>query len=72
MEANMLGTWKVRRESVGSKRAPGWEWQAEGRCVRRASGRALREGKPDASLSSVGGLGPFNAFVHACPISAVM
>jgi hypothetical protein len=65
MEANTPGTWKVRRENVGSKRAPGWEWQAASRQVRRASARALREGKPDASLSSVGGLASFNAFVQA-------
>ena len=65
MEANTTSTWKVRRPSVGSKRAPGWEWQAKGRQVRRAAARALREGKPDASLSSVGGLASFNTFVQA-------
>lgn len=65
MEANTTSTWKVRRPSVGSKRAPGWEWQAKGRQVRRATARALRAGKPDASLSSVGGLASFNAFVQA-------
>lgn len=65
MEANTTSTWKVRRPSVGSKRAPGWEWQAASRQVRRARARALREGKPDASLSSVGGLASFNTFVQA-------
>lgn len=65
MEANTTGTWKVRRESVGSKRAPGWEWQAANRQVRRASARALPEGKPDPNLSSVGGLASFNAFIQA-------
>lgn len=59
------GTEKVRRESVGSKRAPGWEWQASNRRVRRAAAGALRNGKPDSSLSSVGGLASFNAFIQA-------
>lgn len=65
MEANTTSTWKVRRPNVGSKRAPGWEWQAANRQVRRASARALRAGKPDATLSSVGGLASFNTFVQA-------
>ncbi len=64
MEANTTSTWKVRRPQVGGKRAPGREWQAEGRRVRRALARALRVGKPDASLSSVGGLALFNACVQ--------
>lgn len=65
MEANTTSTWKVRRPNVGSKRAPGWEWQGASRQVRRAAARALRKGKPDASLSSVGGLASFNTFVQA-------
>lgn len=65
MDANTTSTWKVRRPNVGSKRAPGWEWQAAGRSVRRGVARALRTGKPDASLSSVGGLASFNTFVQA-------
>lgn len=59
------GTQKVRRESLGSKRAPGWEWQQAGKRVRRASADALGEGKVDPSLSGVGGLVSFNQFVQA-------
>lgn len=58
------GTWKVRREALGSKRAEGWEWQREGRRIRRAKAAALRVGAPDPSLSAVGGLASFNAFVQ--------
>ena len=50
--------------SVGSKRAEGWEWQAEGRRIRRPRARALRTGRPDTSLSGVGGLAAFNAYVQ--------
>lgn len=64
MEANTPSTWKVRRPSVGSKRAEGWEWQAANRRVRRANARALRHGRTDSSLSGVGGLAAFNAFVQ--------
>lgn len=65
MEANTPSTWKVRRPSVGSKRAEGWELQAAGRRVRRACARALCRGKPDKTLSGVGGLVAFNDFVQA-------
>jgi hypothetical protein len=57
-------TEKVRRERLGSKRAPGWEWQRANRRVRRAKVAGLRVGKPDATLSGVGGLLSFNAFVQ--------
>jgi hypothetical protein len=59
------GTWKVRRPSIGSKRPEGWEWQAANRRVKRARARALRIGQPDKSLSAVGGLASFNAFVQS-------
>ena len=39
---NARGTQKVRRATLGSKRAPGWEWQASGRRVRRADVRELK------------------------------
>lgn len=57
-------TEKVRRERLGSKRAPGWEWQGAGRRVRRARVAALRIGATDPSLSGVGGLASFNAFTQ--------
>ena len=57
-------TQKVRREQLGSKRAPGWEWQRASRRVRRANAAAVRIGKADATLSGVGGLASFNAFVQ--------
>ncbi|HTJ04389.1 MAG TPA: IS1380 family transposase [Caldimonas sp.] len=63
-QASTQGTWKVRRESVGSKRAGGWELQREGQQVRRRRAAALRVGTPDATLSAVGGLAAFNAFVE--------
>lgn len=58
------GTQKVRREAVGSKRAPGWAWQETGRRVRRPNVTRLRVGKDDPSLSAVGGLVSFNQFVQ--------
>lgn len=57
-------TQKVRREHLGSKRPEGWDWQRANRRVRRANARALRLGETDATLSAVGGLVSFNAFVQ--------
>lgn len=61
---NAPGTWKVRRATLGCKRAAGWEWQDSGRRVRRADVRELRRGPNDPALSGVGGLVDFNAFVQ--------
>lgn len=61
---NAPGTWKVRRATLGSKRAPGWEWQDAGRRVRRADVRELKRGPDDPALSGVGGLVDFNAFLQ--------
>ena len=54
----------MRRESVGSKRAPGWEKQRAGERVRRPTVAGLRVGNADPSLSAVGGLVSFNRFVQ--------
>jgi hypothetical protein len=62
--SNAPGTQKVRRATLGSKRAPGWEWQGAGRRVRRADVRELKRGPDDPALSGVGGLVDFNAFVQ--------
>jgi hypothetical protein len=59
---NAPGTQKVRRATLGSERAPGWDWQASGRRVRRADARESERGADDPSLSGVGGLVDFNAF----------
>lgn len=61
---NAPGTRKVRRATLGCKRAPGWEWQDSGRRVRRADVRELARGPDDPALSGVGGLVDFNAFVQ--------
>jgi Transposase DDE domain group 1 len=61
---NAPGTRKVRRATLGSKRAPGWDWQDTGRRVRRADVRELKRGPDDPALSGVGGLVDFNAFVQ--------
>lgn len=61
---NAPGTRKVRRATLGSKRAPGWEWQDAGRRVRRADVRELKHGPDDPTLSGLGGLVDFNAFVQ--------
>jgi hypothetical protein len=63
-ESAAPGTEKVRRERLGSKRAPGWEWQDAGRRVKRAKVSEMRIGAPDATLSGVGGLVSFNAFTQ--------
>jgi hypothetical protein len=62
--SNAPGTQKVRRTTLGNKRAPGWEWQDAGRRVRRADVRQLKRGPDDRALSGVGGLVDFNAFVQ--------
>lgn len=54
----------MRRAEIGSKRAVGRELQRAGRQVRRRRAAALRFGAPDGSLSAVGGLAAFNAFVE--------
>lgn len=59
------GTQKVRREHLGSKRAEGWLWQRANRRVRRANAKGFVRGKADATLSAVGGLVSFNAFVQS-------
>lgn len=61
---NAPGTQKVRRATLGGKRAAGWQLQNSGRRVRRADVRRLRRGPDDRTLSSVGGLVDFNAFVQ--------
>lgn len=55
---------KVRRRSAGGKPAEGWQWQQQGRRVRRPDVGRLRMGATDAHLSSVGGLVSFNAFTR--------
>ncbi len=42
------------------------------RRIRRASARALRQGRPDPSLSGVGGLAAFNAFAQAEGLGRVL
>lgn len=59
------GTQKVRRETLGGKRAEGWQWQKAGRRVQRPDARRLTVGRPDATLSGVGGLVDFDAFLDA-------
>lgn len=54
----------MRRATLGSKRASGWQLQRAGKRVRRGDVRALRRGVDDPSLSAVGGLVDFNAFVQ--------
>ena len=58
-------TQKVRRPAVGGERAPGWAWQERRKQARRADPSRLMVGKPDASLSSVGGLVSFGAWCRA-------
>jgi Transposase DDE domain group 1 len=62
--SNAPGTRKVRRATLGSKRAPGWQWQNTGRRVRRANVRELKRGADDQTVSGIGGLVDFNAFVQ--------
>lgn len=57
-------TGKVRRLSMGGKRASGRELQRKGSRVRRADARRIRAGKPDPRVSGLGGLVDFNAFVQ--------
>lgn len=58
------GTQKVRRDRLGGKRARGHEWQRKQKRVRRLDARRLRRGPDDPSLSGVGGLVAFNAFLQ--------
>lgn len=54
----------MRRESLGCKRAGGTILRRENRRVRRANARTLRRGADDRTLSGLGGLVRFNAFVQ--------
>ena len=56
---------KVRRDAAGGKRGQGWQFQAEGKRVRRADPTRIKLGKPDASLTGVSGLVPFGQFVRS-------
>jgi hypothetical protein len=66
------GTQKVRREPLGGKRAPGWEWQNAGRRVRRNAARAIATGPTDPTLSGLGGLVSFNSFVQREKLGEVL
>jgi hypothetical protein len=55
---------KVRRLGLGGKRGPGWEYQKEGRRIRRPDPRRVRLGRVDPTLSAAGGLVPFDAFLR--------
>lgn len=55
---------KVRRRALGNKRALGHELQRRRRRVRRADPECIRPGPADESLSGVGGLVPFGAYVQ--------
>jgi hypothetical protein len=54
----------VRRRALGNKRALGHELQRRGRRVRRADPECIQLGPADESLSGVGGLVPFGAYVR--------
>ena len=58
-------TQKVRRVALGAKRACGWQWQRQGKQVKRPEPSRLVKGKPDGKLSMVGGLADFHAFYRA-------
>lgn len=55
---------KVRRDVLGGKRGQGHEWQRRGRKVRRPDVERISEGRPDPTLTSVGGLVAFGQFTR--------
>lgn len=57
-------TGKVRRRALGGKPARGRQLQREGRRIRRADVRRIRQGAPDPRVSGVAGLVAFNAFTQ--------
>lgn len=57
-------TGKVRRRALGGKPARGRQLQREGRRIRRAEVRRIRQGAPDPRVSGVTGLVAFNAFTQ--------
>src|SRR6266545_6950284 len=54
---------KVRRDHLGGKRGDGHERQLRAERVRRADPERIRIGRPDPTLSGVGGLVPFGVFL---------
>lgn len=65
-------TQKVRRGALGGERAQGWRWQRDGRRVRRPDARKLKVGHSDPTLSGVGGLADFGAFVDGLGLNATL
>jgi hypothetical protein len=54
----------VRRDVLGGKRGQGHRWQCAGRRIRRPSAECVSEGKPDPTLTGVGGLVAFGRFTR--------
>jgi hypothetical protein len=55
---------KVRRDALGGKRGQGHQWQREGRKVRRPRPECIADGRPDPTLTSLGGLASFGRFTR--------
>lgn len=65
-------THKVRRDVAGGKRGIGKDLQRQGRKVRRPNPSALRAGRPDASLTGVAGLVPYNSYLRSLGVDATL
>jgi hypothetical protein len=57
-------TQKVRRRVGGNKGAPGHRLQRDGRRVRRPDPGTVRVGRPDPTITAVGGLARFGAYTR--------
>jgi len=62
----------VRRDVVGGKRGDGHRLQRESRRVRRPDASRIRVGRVDASLTAVGGLAAFGAFLRNLGVDAAL
>lgn len=55
---------KVRRDVLGGKRGQGHQWQCAGQKVRRPRPERISTGRPDPSLTGLGGLVAFGQFTR--------
>jgi hypothetical protein len=61
---------KVRRDVLGGKRGNGHALQRQGRRIRRPDPSRIRQGRADATLTGVAGLGRFGSFARQIGLDA--
>jgi hypothetical protein len=67
---NTPSTRKVRRDTRGGKRGPGWKMQREGRRIRRPDARGFAVHETETTLTSVAGLVQFGSYLREQGVDA--